>query len=616
MHLRAFLRIAGLSMRNLVRQKRRSVLLGTAIAFGMMVLTLAHSFSHGLSETVFNRVMRFLTGHIEVVSLERGKKAPIIRDTERVIAAARTLPHFKYAHESIIIYTRLIGNGRADTSVIIGVEGSAERIDEAKSMDFYAVAGTIADFTNGRVPYPILIYEDKAKALNVRVGDTVKTRFQTVDGMQQSASFTVVAFIRAVGSYQSMASLALLPDLKRLMGYAPHESATLQLILTDPREAPKDAALLRKALVPNIARIDGAIGGRDITVLGIADGRTDRMAAYLSIDARRISGRGVIVLPRSFAEASSPVIRDGSQITLTYRKRHGEDVIADRYTVIVSGSSVPYAFMPGDDMVNACRSIPAVRPNAQPVTGVSVDDLVHEWRLLPGTKDDRSLRRKMRDAMKTRYSTLLDVRTMYEHDIGKYYADLERALYAITWIGVIVLFFIILVGVVNTLRMSIRERTREIGTMRALGMQAVDVQSLFIYEVLFLAFFASVAGALLALAAMPLISLISFETESAAAIILVNKHIGFSPVFFGGGGVFAMAVLGTAAAVVIVRVHDRRTALALLIACIGGGFIVSAMLGSIVVNGMLLLLIAVATAYMPAAKAAAMSASKALVHYE
>ncbi len=61
------------------------------------------------------------------------------------------------------------------------------------------------------------------------------------------------------------------------------------------------------------------------------------------------------------------------------------------------------------------------------------------------------------------------------------------------------LFFIILIGVVNTLRMTIRERTREIGTLRVLGYRRRSVMLGFIIEGILLASLGGVLGCLLAL---------------------------------------------------------------------------------------------------------------------
>jgi putative ABC transport system permease protein len=133
-----------------------------------------------------------------------------------------------------------------------------------------------------------------------------------------------------------------------------------------------------------------------------------------------------------------------------------------------------------------------------------------------------------------------------------------------------VLFFIILIGVVNTLRMTIRERTREIGTVRAIGMQKNDVRNTFLLETFFLSLFSTIAGTLAAFAVMAGLSLIKINPQdNPIGMLLVNGHLNFAPTIIG-------TVLYTA----------------------------------------LILLIAVATAYFPARRAAKMSAASALRHYE
>jgi ABC-type antimicrobial peptide transport system permease subunit len=54
---------------------------------------------------------------------------------------------------------------------------------------------------------------------------------------------------------------------------------------------------------------------------------------------------------------------------------------------------------------------------------------------------------------------------------------------------------VIIVGIMNTLYMSIRERTREIGTMRAIGMTRGGVMRLFLLEAGVLGLFAAMLGA-------------------------------------------------------------------------------------------------------------------------
>jgi len=64
------------------------------------------------------------------------------------------------------------------------------------------------------------------------------------------------------------------------------------------------------------------------------------------------------------------------------------------------------------------------------------------------------------------------------------------------WVSVIFLG-IALIGVANTMLMSVLGRTREIGTMMAVGMKRIQIVELFISEALVLGIFASLLGALL-----------------------------------------------------------------------------------------------------------------------
>jgi ABC-type antimicrobial peptide transport system permease subunit len=58
-----------------------------------------------------------------------------------------------------------------------------------------------------------------------------------------------------------------------------------------------------------------------------------------------------------------------------------------------------------------------------------------------------------------------------------------------------ILLIIIAVGVMNTLWIAIRERTREIGTLRAIGMQRRSVMALFVFEAFLLGLMGTAAGA-------------------------------------------------------------------------------------------------------------------------
>jgi putative ABC transport system permease protein len=104
-----------------------------------------------------------------------------------------------------------------------------------------------------------------------------------------------------------------------------------------------------------------------------------------------------------------------------------------------------------------------------------------------------------------------------------------------------------MVGILNTFRVIIYERTREIGTMRALGMQRGTVRGLFILEALFM----SVGGVAVGLALFALIagvlSAIRFPLDIPFAAFLARGRLLFKvePVRLAAylAGVAAITVL-------------------------------------------------------------------------
>jgi ABC-type lipoprotein release transport system permease subunit len=67
----------------------------------------------------------------------------------------------------------------------------------------------------------------------------------------------------------------------------------------------------------------------------------------------------------------------------------------------------------------------------------------------------------------------------------------------VSFVFIAILMFIVLMGISNTLVMTIKERTGEIGTLRAIGMQRPSVLLMFVLEGLILGFFGALLGILI-----------------------------------------------------------------------------------------------------------------------
>lgn len=89
----------------------------------------------------------------------------------------------------------------------------------------------------------------------------------------------------------------------------------------------------------------------------------------------------------------------------------------------------------------------------------------------------------------------------------------------------LIMLLITMVGLVNTFRMIMIERTKEIGTMRSVGMLKRDVAKLFLLEGVILALRGALFGIIAAIGIGLMISAIPFPDGSRLSILLDNGHI-------------------------------------------------------------------------------------------
>jgi len=105
-----------------------------------------------------------------------------------------------------------------------------------------------------------------------------------------------------------------------------------------------------------------------------------------------------------------------------------------------------------------------------------------------------------------------------------------------------IMLFIVTISLFINIRMSINERLKEIGTLRAMGAERKDIIGLFIFEYIILCLFWVLAGIVVGLVTMHVVgSLITFPTESTLALILRQGRLVFAP--SAGAMVFICGVM-------------------------------------------------------------------------
>ena len=130
---------------------------------------------------------------------------------------------------------------------------------------------------------------------------------------------------------------------------------------------------------------------------------------------------------------------------------------------------------------------------------------------------------KSREARDAELAKGIEVPTLAVLSLDAQLAQITQlldALLAVTYFTLALFLTIVMVGVLNTYRVLVHERTREIGALRALGMQRRDVVNLFLAEAAGLALLSSAAGFCLGLLILRVLSMLDLSSLPAAGMFL------------------------------------------------------------------------------------------------
>ncbi len=388
-----------IAFRNLSRQKKRSFLLGGAIAFGILIITLVNSFTAGFVENVQENFSHFFAGHVFLTGYEKspsGRLITVIREDEVLLEAIESLDDLplQYLSRRSSLEGTLIFEGESIRQEVVGVNWQEEGfLSERLILREGSMEEVLAD------PRALVLNEKMAAQLNVEIGDTLLVQLQTVTGQQNVGEFILAATSVDTGFFSAVSAYAHRNHVNHLLNISPDEYISLGLFLKDMLLMERAAQALTKALEGKVSLVP------------------------------RFSG------PRGFQEQRNQLLEE-------------------------------------------------------------------QWE-------------------GTRYQLFT---------IGDFLEPLNQIASTLNTVGlvvVLILFVIIMVGVTNTFRMIIYERTREIGTMRALGLQRGGLRGLFLLEAVLLSLGGALIGLIAAFLVALILSLIDFGTDNQFFIILKNGHLFF-----------------------------------------------------------------------------------------
>jgi ABC-type lipoprotein release transport system permease subunit len=509
----------------------------------MCILVITTSFTNGLTDILFNRVMIYMTGHIKVIQDSYvTRRSDVIRDMPRFIQTIKAnVPGIKRIDVDIGAFGRSIGNGKTGMCYLIGIP---------KDADFYKdtnlETGHVEDMFKPDVFPGIIMYKNAAKDINVGLNDVVTVRFDTVYGQSQAPKFKVVGLIPSENMFMDVAAFVDQDTLRTMLNLKPDEALGLNIVVDYPEDQKKviqEANKLHAALSPEAAGVkalfvDGARqAAGDAFALKLDDTAGYQVASdnlqFVKGDLRSLAqAKDGIVLTEALAAQLGAAV--DAHVTYSYMPKSSQDAVSK--DLVVKGIVKPIppfaeatAFANPDVFYQTFYwNIPS-EPAMVAHEASLFKALLPEWDLLARSPNtDAAVKKRQLLGRESWKGSKVDVQTMFEN--ASAIVDFQRGLNTVSIIAVLVLFFVILIGVVNTMRMSIRERTREIGTNRAIGMQRGDVRSVFVLEIVFLAILSCVVGILLAWGVVSLLQLLTFDLkDNPFGMFFVQKHLYFAP---------------------------------------------------------------------------------------
>ena len=154
------------------------------------------------------------------------------------------------------------------------------------------------------------------------------------------------------------------------------------------------------------------------------------------------------------------------------------------------------------------------------------------WHFVQTKISDKSKTKEVVASLNKKFKELgLDAQAMDWHDAGMSYTSSMEGINILFNVLVIILAVVVFIIIMNTMVVSVMERTSEIGTMRALGAEKKFVRALFHTEALTITVLSALGGMILSLIFIAIFNSLGIAVDSnmIAKIILGGGEIQFAP---------------------------------------------------------------------------------------
>lgn len=236
-----------IAFRNLGTHRRRTLLLGGAIAGVTALLVILMGLSTGMKDTMLRSATTLATGHVTVggfYKVSSGQAAPVVTGYPKIIEQIRKdVPELDYVVHRGRGWAKVVSE--TGSSMQLGVGG----IDVQSEPGFRQVIQVREGSMDGLAePNTVLLFEKQAKRLEVKVGDTLTIAAPTMRGTSNTVDVRVVAIATDVGLMSDFNVYVPSSTLRLLYQLREDTTGAIFVYLKDVAKVPEVQARLRKTL--------------------------------------------------------------------------------------------------------------------------------------------------------------------------------------------------------------------------------------------------------------------------------------------------------------------------------------------------------------------------------
>lgn len=248
------------AFRNLIQARRRSLLLGVALASVSMLFVFLLAISQGMANSLFETTTTLASGHVNVHGFFKptmnSAAWPILEDATKlrpIVAGAS--PEIATIVARDHGWGKLVSDSGAIVTSLTGIVPEEEQELRARltlaPRSAYKEGGgdeVVGDLSRVGERGTIYLFASQARRLKVDVGDTVILSAETSGGAVNSVDLTVVGIGRDLGMLTNFISFTHTDTIHEVYQHKAEASGSLMVYLKDPDQVPRVRNEIARAL--------------------------------------------------------------------------------------------------------------------------------------------------------------------------------------------------------------------------------------------------------------------------------------------------------------------------------------------------------------------------------